>query len=173
MKEGKLKSLIDNLLVFSWGIKVGVSAIIFNSQGKVLLCQRRDLGWWTFPGGGVEAGESLEKAVLREVEEETGLRVILERISGIYLKTKEKTMVFVFRGKPKIKKKIIKENTETKDVKWLSLKKADVLLSPNLRQRLQDAISNNQTIYIRRQDTLPFKLWIDLKKRDFKRLLKL
>jgi len=173
MKERKLKSPVNNLLVFPRGIKVGVSAIIFNSKKKVLLCQRKDLGWWTFPGGGVEAGESLEKAVLREVEEETGLKIILERISGIYLKTKEKTVVFVFRGKPKIKKKIIKESPETKDVKWCSLKEAEVLLSPNLHQRLQDAISQNQTIYIRRQDTLPFKLWLDLKKRDLKKFFKL
>ncbi|MGB9706660.1 MAG: NUDIX hydrolase [Microgenomates group bacterium] len=170
MKEEKLKFPVSKLPVFSQGVKIGVSAIILNSHGKVLLCQRKDLGWWIFPGGGVEEGESLEKAALREVKEETGLEIILERISGIYLKTKEKNIVIVFRAKPK-SKRITKKTAETKDVKWFSFKKANFLLSPNLRQRFKDAFFSGETVYFRVQDTLPFRLWLDLKKRDIKRFL--
>jgi 8-oxo-dGTP diphosphatase len=55
---------------------VGVGAIILR-EGKLLLEQRGNepaRGQWTIPGGVVEIGESLEAAVLRETEEETGLR---------------------------------------------------------------------------------------------------
>ena len=54
---------------------VGVGAIILR-EGKILLEQRGNdpaKGQWTIPGGGVEVGESLEAAVLRETLEETGL----------------------------------------------------------------------------------------------------
>lgn len=56
---------------------VGVGAIIF-SNGRVLLARRgRDpgKGEWSLPGGAAEVGETLAQAVIREVEEETGLTV--------------------------------------------------------------------------------------------------
>ena len=56
---------------------VGVGGVIFNG-GRVVLIRRRYeplKGEWSLPGGGVEVGETLEAAVAREMEEETGLRV--------------------------------------------------------------------------------------------------
>ena len=65
-------------------IRVGCSAAIFNEEGKVLLTRRLDNGQWCLPGGGVEAGESPSEAVVREVSEETGLRVRVKRLVGVY-----------------------------------------------------------------------------------------
>jgi ADP-ribose pyrophosphatase YjhB (NUDIX family) len=56
---------------------LAVSAAIFR-DGKVLLVRRARApahGLYTLPGGGVELGESLEQAVIREVKEETALDV--------------------------------------------------------------------------------------------------
>jgi ADP-ribose pyrophosphatase YjhB (NUDIX family) len=56
---------------------VGVGAIVFHGD-RVLLVQRgREpaKGQWSLPGGLVEVGETLERAVRREVAEETGLDV--------------------------------------------------------------------------------------------------
>jgi ADP-ribose pyrophosphatase YjhB (NUDIX family) len=56
---------------------VGVGAVIV-SERRVLLVQRgREplKGHWSLPGGLIEVGESLQSAVVREVEEETGLVV--------------------------------------------------------------------------------------------------
>jgi 8-oxo-dGTP diphosphatase len=56
---------------------LGVGGIVIQ-DGKVLLVQRgREplKGYWSVPGGAVETGERLEEALLREVREETGLRV--------------------------------------------------------------------------------------------------
>lgn len=49
---------------------------------EVLLTHHRhpDRSFWCFPGGGVEPGESLAEAALREAEEEIGLRVALRGI---------------------------------------------------------------------------------------------
>jgi 8-oxo-dGTP diphosphatase len=54
--------------------------IVFNEDKKqVLLIKRRDVPIWVLPGGGIESDETPEKAVCREVWEETGLRVKVVR----------------------------------------------------------------------------------------------
>lgn len=65
-------------------IRLGCSAAIFNDEGKVLLTRRQDNGQWCMPSGGMEAGESVEEAILREVFEETGLHVRVTRLVGVY-----------------------------------------------------------------------------------------
>jgi 8-oxo-dGTP pyrophosphatase MutT (NUDIX family) len=66
------------------GLRPSVSAVIFDARGRLLLQQRSDGGQWGLPGGSVEIGESVQEAVIREVREETGLRVAPGRLIGIY-----------------------------------------------------------------------------------------
>lgn len=52
---------------------------------RMLLVERKYpplKGHWGLPGGGIELGETVEEALLREVEEETGLKVALGRLLG-------------------------------------------------------------------------------------------
>jgi ADP-ribose pyrophosphatase YjhB (NUDIX family) len=64
-------------------IRPGVAAVIFDGE-RVLLQRRDDNGKWGLPGGGVEPGESVRAAVVREVHEETGLDVEPVRLIGVY-----------------------------------------------------------------------------------------
>ena len=57
---------------------LAVGGVVLRSDGAVLLIRRAQppaKGSWTLPGGKVEPGETPERAVVREIAEETGLRV--------------------------------------------------------------------------------------------------
>jgi ADP-ribose pyrophosphatase YjhB (NUDIX family) len=62
----------------------GGSAVVANDHGQILLQRRTDNELWALPGGTMDIGETLADAVVREVREETGLRVEPERIVGVY-----------------------------------------------------------------------------------------
>jgi len=63
----------------------GVSAMIFNNRHEVLLQHRSDNGLWSTIGGVQEAGEEPADAIVREVFEETALKVEPVAIVGVYL----------------------------------------------------------------------------------------
>lgn len=76
---------------------LGAFAIIWDNDRRVLLCHRRDFDAWNLPGGRVESGELPTEAVIREVREETGLEVAIERLVGIYGKADNRDeLVFAF-----------------------------------------------------------------------------
>jgi ADP-ribose pyrophosphatase YjhB (NUDIX family) len=60
------------------------SAIVVDHDGRILLHRRRDNDMWALPGGVMEIGESLADCAVREVREETGLRVEPTGIVGVY-----------------------------------------------------------------------------------------
>ncbi len=64
--------------------KVGVDVALFDEKGCILLHKRSDDLSWSLPGGWVDPGESVEGAALREVLEETGLHVTIDRLVGVY-----------------------------------------------------------------------------------------
>lgn len=61
----------------------GVSAIIVDDEGRVLLHQRSDTGRWALISGILEPGEQPAAAVVREAFEETGVHVEVDRISSV------------------------------------------------------------------------------------------
>lgn len=66
-------------------ILVGSSALIRDPSGeKILLTRRADNGRWCLPGGQLDSGETVSETRIREVREETGLKVELERLIAVY-----------------------------------------------------------------------------------------
>lgn len=59
--------------------------VIVELSGGIVLIQRKNPPFgWAIPGGFIDAGESAEAAAVREIEEETGLGVILLDLLGVY-----------------------------------------------------------------------------------------
>ena len=67
--------------------KVGADAAIFNERGELLLMERADGTGWCLPCGWVEPNERPTDAAVREVKEETGLEVKVQRLVGIFTRT--------------------------------------------------------------------------------------
>jgi 8-oxo-dGTP pyrophosphatase MutT (NUDIX family) len=65
-------------------VRPGVGVVIRDGAGRILLEKRKDSGWWGFPGGAVEPGETIARTAVREVLEETGLTVKVTRLLGVY-----------------------------------------------------------------------------------------
>ncbi|MFI1728076.1 NUDIX hydrolase [Streptomyces acidicola] len=58
----------------------GVTAIVFDDEGRVLLNRRSDTGKWAVIGGIPDPGEQPAACAVREVFEETGVQCVAERV---------------------------------------------------------------------------------------------
>ena len=65
-------------------IVVAAVAFVQDSEGRVLLVQRSDNGLWALPGGAQEIGETVTHTAERETFEETGYRVKVTELIGVY-----------------------------------------------------------------------------------------
>ena len=75
------------------------AAIPVTAQGDVVLLRRGfepGKGLWTFPGGFVDLGETVEEAARREAQEEIRVDVELQRLVGVYSRAEERVVLIVF-----------------------------------------------------------------------------
>ena len=65
---------------------IDVVAGLIYKQDKILLCRRKEgkqqAGFWEFPGGKIEKGESKKNALLREISEELGITITIDCFFG-------------------------------------------------------------------------------------------
>jgi ADP-ribose pyrophosphatase YjhB (NUDIX family) len=61
----------------------GVSAVVFDGDGRVLLTRRADSGGWALVSGILEPGEEPARAIVREIAEETGVEATVERLASV------------------------------------------------------------------------------------------
>jgi len=73
-EDDPLKDLDDKILQ-------AVHAFCFYGD-KLVIVYSAEKGYWAPPGGGIEPGETFEEAVVREVKEETNMKVLSQRFIG-------------------------------------------------------------------------------------------
>ena len=140
-------------------IRVGCSAVIFDKdREKILLTRREDNNQWCLPSGGMEPGESASEACIREVDEETGLQIVIKRLIGVYTIPHE---LIVYQDGNKIQLvalcfeaavvggelRLSCETTEYGYFSYQEIQTLDMLL--NHVQRIKDAYSGETTTFIR------------------------
>ncbi len=135
------------------GLAVNVAVI---HEGKILLTQREDFETWILPGGGVEEGESLAQAAIRETKEETGLNIELTRLVGIYsrLSNMPATHAVLFTARP-IGGEIKCQEGETIAVEWFAFDEIPGPLSLGHKRRIEDVVAGASGVVVLQEFNLP------------------
>ncbi|AJT65634.3 MutT-like protein [Streptomyces lydicus] len=76
---------------------VSVAGVVVREDGRVLTIRRADNGTWEPPGGVLELDETPEDGVRREVYEETGIKIRVDRLTGVYKNMARGIVALVFR----------------------------------------------------------------------------
>ena len=140
---------------------LGVFAIIFDSDKKILLCHRRDYDLWNLPGGTLEAGETVEQGIIWEVKEETGLDVVVEKLVGVYAKKEKNEVVFSFLCRVVSGDFIL--NSEADKIEYFDFESIPKNFSPKQRERIEDYLNNPNIVHYKLQ---PGKSSIELLKEN-------
>ncbi len=144
------ESLDVSGILGSRGFRIGVYALVFDGE-HVLLAHRRDIDWWDLPGGGMEVGETVDEAMIREVREETGLEVKVERLVGVYSKPQKQEVVLTFRCA--VIGGTLCETEESRECRYFLPSALPANTLPKHRQRIEDALLNRPEAVIRAQRT--------------------
>jgi 8-oxo-dGTP pyrophosphatase MutT (NUDIX family) len=134
-----------------------VTAFVRDDMGRVLLIQRSDNDLWALPGGAQDLGESLPEAAVREVAEETGIRVEVTGIVGTYSDPRHviayddgevrQELTICFRARPV--GGVLTSSAESKSTRWAAEAEVEELaIHPSMRLRIEHGI--------RRTDILPY-----------------
>jgi 8-oxo-dGTP diphosphatase len=138
------------------------------SEGRLLLSMRSDLWGWELPGGTQEPGESPAQALHRELREETGLEIEVDRHVGDYVRsgfrphTARVYLCHPVGG-------VIRASSETPALGWFDAAEPPDTLFPWYHEPLRDALGNASEPVARREiqglDSVLAAIRIDLRLR--------
>ena len=135
-----------------------VNVVVADDNGRVLLIHRTDNDNWALPGGAMDFGESLTDAAIRETLEETGIKVEITGLVGIYTDPRhiilytsngearqEFSVVFTARavgGKPTT-------SSESREVEWVEPEAiAGLTMDRSMRMRIDRYLVQEEQPYL-------------------------
>jgi ADP-ribose pyrophosphatase YjhB (NUDIX family) len=133
------------------------SAVVVDDSGRILLHKRTDNEYWSIPGGAMKPGESIAETVVREVEEETGIEVDVQKVLGIYSNPRhvsvyddgevrqQFSVCFLCRAVGGE----LRTSEESSEVRFVGLAETEALeIHPSIRLRIQHYAENRPEPYI-------------------------
>ena len=139
--------------------KMPVLAVIIAiiEDGKILLTQREDFEVWCLPGGGIEEGESVAEAAMREAKEETGVDVELTSLVGVYPRVGgmwNDVHAILFRAKP-VGGELRLQPGETVEVAYFPFDDLPNEILFGHQQRIADAIAGVRGVAMKQEVNMP------------------
>ncbi|GAA3065743.1 NUDIX domain-containing protein [Streptomyces olivoverticillatus] len=120
---------------------VSVAGAVVRDDGRVLAIRRADNGHWELPGGVLELEEAPEEGTRREVLEETGVEVVVDRLTGVYKNMARGIVALVFRCRPVGGSE--RTSVESAAVAWLTPEEVTAMMAEAYAVRLTDALSHD------------------------------
>ncbi len=115
----------------------GAAVVVVNDKGQLLMGRQvKDEYRWSFPGGGIESGESSKEAALRELEEETGLKLQQDQLSELMQEGEEIVYIARLNNTP-----TFKSTKELTDVGFYDIDNIDI-------SRLRDCCVSTMKAYL-------------------------
>ena len=132
---------------FRRGKTLGARVCAIDAQGRVLLVRHSYINGWTFPGGGVDKGETLKQAAIRELREEAAVEVTGPvHLHGIFSNDDsfpgDHVALFIAR---EFQAGSFKPNMEILEAKFFTKDQLPADITPATRMRLAE-IFENRTI---------------------------
>ncbi|WP_158849244.1 NUDIX hydrolase [Saccharothrix deserti] len=117
-----------------------VGGIVHDSNGRLLLVRRSNPpgeGLWSLPGGRVEPGETDETAIMRELEEETGLSVTVGVLVGTVTRTAPRGVYEIHDYACQVRSGVLRAGDDASDACWAD---AAILATLPLAEMLLDTL---------------------------------
>lgn len=128
---------------------VSVAGAVVREDGRILAIRRADNGAWEPPGGILELDEALEEGVRREVYEETGIKVEVGELTGVYKNMARGIVALVFRCRPEGGYEQLSD--ESVAVEWLTRAEVSDRMGEVFAVRVLDALRDHGP-YVRVHD---------------------
>lgn len=132
-------------------------AFVRDDHGRVLLVERSDNGLWALPGGTQDVGETIQATAEREVLEETGYRVKVVDVVGIYSDPNhviayddgEVRQQFAISFRAELVGGALTQSDETPSVRWVAPDDLDAYpMHPSIRLRVEHGLENRTRPYL-------------------------
>lgn len=136
---------------------VAACALVSNEAGEILLVKTKRRGW-EFPGGQVEAGETLTQALRREIVEESGVIAEIGRLCVINSNLSRAIVVFGFRASY-VSGQLTPSIDETLEAQWVLPEKVPSMITHAVNlQRAHDMMAAQTSIVYRAYTIDPYTL---------------
>jgi len=134
-----------------------VTAVVTDEAGRILMVHKTDNDLWALPGGGMDLGESITDAAVRETKEETGVDIEVTGLIGVY--TNPRHVLAYDDGEVRQQFSLcfttrnlggeLRTSSETKEVKWVAPADLDALnIHPSMRLRIDHYLERRATPYL-------------------------
>ena len=135
-----------------------VNVVVTNDAGEILLIRRSDNDNWAIPGGGIDLGESVAEAAVRETREESGIDCQITGLVGIYSDPRH-VILYTSDGEVRQESSIVltarpvggnpTPSSETSAVRWVPIGQIDSYhMDRSMRLRVGHYLEGRTTPYV-------------------------